>query len=74
MVKFFGDLAATTALNQGRRRSTFGDIASATERRRSTLRRGSDLGERLEHTIHLTSHSSTPSAHEPEGISEGTHL
>lgn len=62
MVRFFSDVAATTALTSGRRRST--------------LRRGSEIGERLEHTIHLTSHSSTPSAHEtivPE-TSEGASL
>lgn len=50
MVRFFGELAATGAAHQGGRRSS--------------IRRGSEIGERLEHTIHLTSQSSTPSAHD----------
>ncbi|KAK7507388.1 hypothetical protein BaRGS_00001323 [Batillaria attramentaria] len=49
MVRFFGELAATGAAHQSRRAS---------------IRRGSEIGERLEHTIHLTSQSTTPSAHD----------
>lgn len=47
MVRFFGDITSSTAAQQIRRKS---------------LRRGSEIGERLEHTIHLTSNSSAASA------------
>ncbi|KAL8591902.1 hypothetical protein ACOMHN_039955 [Nucella lapillus] len=53
MVRFFGELAGPGGTSQGRRAS---------------IRRGSEVGERLEHTIHLTSQSSTPSAHDSTGF------
>lgn len=55
MVRFFGDLAATQVVSQGRRTSL-------------SIRRGSETGERLESTIHLTSHSSQPSVHDTSGV------
>lgn len=68
MVRFFGDLATGSgALPQGLSAGHLG-------RRRSTIRRGSETGDTLQHTIHLTSHSSTPSAHESVGDSTGACL
>ncbi|KAK0067201.1 innexin unc-9 isoform X1 [Biomphalaria pfeifferi] len=61
MVRLFGELA------------TSGHSSGASGRRHS-LRRGSEVGERLEHTIHLTSHSSTPSAHEGGGGDGGPQI
>ncbi|VDI53048.1 Hypothetical predicted protein [Mytilus galloprovincialis] len=56
MVRFFGDITASTG-GQGNRRKS--------------LRRGSEIGERLEHTIHLTSNSSAASAFDA-GVAEAT--
>ena len=70
MVRFFGDvsggLSGLPGLPSG---LTSGHLG----RRRSTIRRGSETGDSLQHTIQLTSHSSTPSAHEG-GSGEGSHL
>ncbi|GFR68076.1 hypothetical protein ElyMa_002014500 [Elysia marginata] len=57
MLHMFGELASSGLASGGGRRHS--------------LRRGSEVGERLEHTIALTSHSSTPSAHEGGGDSGG---
>ena len=59
MVRFFGDVAGGANIS--------GLTAGHLGRRRSTIRRGSETGDTLQHTIHLTSHSSTPSAHESVG-------
>ncbi|KAH3754642.1 hypothetical protein DPMN_189323 [Dreissena polymorpha] len=68
MVRFFGELAS------GSGGIPTGLSAGHLGRRRSTIRRGSETGDQLQHTIHLTSHSSTPSAHESVGDSTGLHL
>ncbi|KAK3781732.1 hypothetical protein RRG08_011830 [Elysia crispata] len=57
MLHMFGELASSGLASGGGRRHS--------------LRRGSEVGERLEHTIALTSHSSTPSAHEGGGDGGG---
>lgn len=69
MVRFFGDLASGSGVLP-----TAGLSSGHLGRRRSTIRRGSESGDQLQHTIHLTSHSSTPSAHESVGDSTGWHL
>lgn len=68
MLRFVGDIAGTTSDLAGI--SSGGHLG----RRLSTLRRGSETGDNLQHTIHLTSHVSTPSAHETVGDSTGAHL
>lgn len=67
MVRFFSDVGGAADFTTG---LTAGHLG----RRRSTIRRGSESGDTLQHTIHLTSHSSTPSAHETVGDSTGAHL
>jgi len=68
MVRFVSDLAGGSGV------LPTGLTSGHLGRRRSTIRRGSESGDQLQHTIHLTSHSSTPSAHESVGDSTGLHL
>ena len=72
MVRFFGDSLGgiSSGLPSG---LPSGLTAGHLGRRRSTIRRGSETGDSLQHTIQLTSHSSTPSAHEGGG-GEGSQL